>query len=1111
MISPPFARSLLLLVSIGSVAAGFDVLGPYDAQVAENVAKLRDASPTARAAAAEALGFLRAYAAEDVLIGRLEDDSQQVRRQAAMALAWCGGRKAVGPLLATLDDDDWLVRQAAHVSLTNLTGMEFPFHSTASTPKRADQAARWRAWWAAVPHDRPPQDVLRLLAGNEKNEKGTGPFFRNGPEGASHKMDLSPFRSWRQERGVRALGALGGRGATDAVIDLLGPAPTSAQKLRPMVRAAIRALGRLREEAGFQTLVVLLDNPMWARNAADALGDFGDRRAVPHLIAAYRRYAKNLAGGDPAEVPRDDKMGFPSEDRMLETPYRIAFALCRLPLDDPAHLAALREIAPQIMANLPGDHDTFFLYEPEVGHLLTRHLIERTGMRQRACEHAFELLGQPRRVPKPTAPVQWSQFAAYRISSWLPCVCIEKEDLPRLLALLQHPEGWVRLNAAKTLAWLGDKRAIEPVAKMLAEAKAEADFGYNGTFKNEEYDDPAPRWREGLIRALGLLKAHEHTELIVRILEDERSVVEIRMSAAEALADLGNKRALAALEKAALEHSFHCVRHVARDAVRMHGIRLGNTVPPQRPRTALRGVEPPNTPSTSTHLPEAIVFIKGNNNIPNTIGTVEQADRWRQTYVVTDSGPVYRPGRNLYVLSPPRPDGTATPWPDSTVTPLTKFDDGYVAEPEVSWDGTHVLGPYHDTGPVYLPDGRIALSTSRSGIRDEYHGYPCTALWVMNADGTDMHPIATNIGRDNEPAVLGDGRIVFSRLDVFYSRNKTELTLHAMHPDGTKDVVLYGPERRQFWRNLDHGPRTPADGQEAPLTHRVLRMTQPQQMADGRHVIVVTQGGLALIGTRRDTEEIITPDNKTRAYTTPWPLPDGTVLCASTLKTPDRKKVDLGLYLFDPATKRLDLVYNDPATADFEPRPIVPRRQPVVQAEQARRHDYTGRFVCTSVFATQEEDVAERGRLVRLIEGVPRPARHSTHTNPWEVWKNHGGTFARVLGTAPLAPDGSFYVEAPADRLLHFQVLDSDRRVVGNQRTWIYPRPGELKSCVGCHEGPHTTTRGNDPLATHYPPLQFLPDADRFRYRAKAWFKGSLPGEIEERTRTARAVSLMGR
>ena len=83
--------------------------------------------------------------------------------------------------------------------------------------------------------------------------------------------------------------------------------------------------------------------------------------------------------------------------------------------------------------------------------------------------------------------------------------------------------------------------------------------------------------------------------------------------------------------------------------------------------------------------------------------------------------------------------------------------------------------------------------------------------------------------------------------------------------------------------------------------------------------------------------------------------------------------------------------------------------------------------------------------------------------------------------------------------------------MVGNQLTWIYPRPGETKSCVGCHEPPHSTTRGNDPLASHQPPFNFQPRGDEFTYRAKAWFKGSLPAEIEERTRTVRAVNLLGR
>ncbi len=1261
-------RSILAVVALlfatGPAVADRRPQGPYDGQVADKIAKLGDDAPQVRAGAAEALGFLRAYSAEAALIRRLHDPAHEVRRQAAMALALCGGREAVLPLLAALDDEDWIVRQAAHVSLTNLTGMEFPFHSTASPEKRASQAGRWRDWWAAVPADRPPKEVLELLSGPKggtspaglSGATGGGPVTtsstyrgppeilldgRIGPEYwqtknvpfpqwctvdlgkakeigqvlvhqhsaafvmteydlavsldnrkfdvVQRKRGVTPVKlliefpkrkvryvritsyasknptypttffeiemggpnqlrpagvlvrpnpiEWRQERGLRALGALGGRGATEAILEVLGPVPTTAKNYRPTIRAGIRSLGRLHEEAGFQALIALLDNPFWARHAADALGDSGDARAVPALLAAYPRYAKNLAGGDPPGVPRDDKMGFPSEDRMLEGPYGIIFALCRLPLESPEDRAALRQLAPQIMANLPGDHDTFMLYQPEVGHLLTHYLLEQSGLRQQACEHAFELLGQPRRVAKPVDAPEGSKFAAYRISSWLPCVCTEKEDLPRLLALLGHKEGWVRINAAKTIGWLGDRRAIAPVAKILAEAKAEADFGYNGTFKNEEYNDPAPRWREALIRALGLLGANEHTELIVRILEDERSVAGVRHAAAEALADLGNERALAALKKAALEHSFHCVRHIARDALRQRGIRID--VPAAMPQTPRAGVarDLDSASRSDSHARqasgqlEAIVFIKGNNSIPNTIGTVEQADRWRATYVVTDSGPAYRPGRNLYVLRPPRPDGK--------VTPLTNFADGYVAEPELSWDATHVVfsyrgqddpwwhvyridvdgsglkqltfGPYHDVGPAYLADGRIVFTSSRSGIRDEYHGYPCTALCVMNADGSDVHPIATNIGRDNEPAVLHDGRIVFSRLEVFYSRNKTELTLHAVHADGTQDVVLYGPERRQYWRNLNHGPRTPADGQEAPLTHRVLRMTQPQPMPDRRHIIVVTQGGLVLVGPRRDTEEIITPDNDVRSYTTPFPLPDGKVLCASTLKESDRKKVDLGLYRFDPATKELELIYNDPAWADFEPRPVLARRPPMVHSPHAQRHAYSGRFVCTSVFATQEADVAVRGRLVRLVEGVPVVTRHSTHTNPWPVWKNHGGTFARVLGTAPLAPDGSFFVEVPADRLLHFQVLDSDSRVVGNQLTWVSPRPGEQKSCIGCHETPDTTSRGHDPLATHYPPIDFLPSGDEFSYRAKAWFKGHLPDEIEARTRTVRAVNLLGR
>ncbi len=1098
--------------------AGPPLQNPYRRQVAENLAKLGSDDAPTRAAGAETLGFLRAYSAEDGLLGRVDDPSVEVRRRAVLALAWCGGRKSVARLIEKLADADWTVRQAAEVALTNLTGMEFPLDGLASPRERASQTEVWRRWWASVPGDRPPREVLALVA----------------PAGV-------PIE-WRLERGLRALGALGGRGATRSILDVLGPAPPTAEKFRPMVRAGIRSLGRLKDEAGYRALVHLLDNTTWARAAADALGDLGDPRAAGELLRRYPRYAKTLQGENPENVPADDVMGFPSEDRMLETPYWFSYALARLPLESAEDLALLGRLAPRMMANQQGDHDTFMLYQPEVGHLLTRYLMEKSGLRQEACEYVFQRLGQARRLPPPPEKTTvWPDFPPYRLASWLPTVCTDRADLPRLVNLLDHPQGWVRINAAKTLAWLGDPAAIEPIARRLAASKPEADFGYSGTFKDEEYNDPAPRWREALVRALGLLGAKEHAAMIARILNDERSAPEIRHAAAEALADLGGSAAVDALRDAALHHKLFCVRQIARDALRARGIFVTGPRPSgdpgQQAPVARGGNNTVRPPALSPGRPgglktiAAVVFLQGSNSLPNTLGTVEQADRWRSTYVVTDSGPAYRPGRNLVVLRPPRPDGR--------VTPLTRFDDGYVAEPEVAPDGSHVLfcrrgeddpwwqiyrinvdgtgltqltrGPYHHVGPTYLPDGRIVLAASRSGIRDEYHGYPCTVLCTMNADGSNLRPLATNIGRDNEPAILPDGRIVFSRLEVFYSRNKTELTLHAIHADGTQDVVLYGPERRVFWRNLDHGPRTPADGQEAPLTHRVLRMTQPQPMPDGRHVVVSTQGGLALVGLGRGAERLICGDFKQWAYTTPFPLADGTILCAACKKEAEREKINLGLYLLDPATGKRTLVFDDPARADFEPRPILARPRGRLQPDQTVAGGYSGRFLCSTVFATQEAEVPVRGRLVRLVEGVPVVARHSTQTNDWPVWKNHGGTFARVLGTAPLAADGSFYVRAPADRLLHFQVLDSDRRVVGNQRTWIYPRPGERKSCVGCHENPHTTTRGNDPLASHSPPLDFLPDGREFTYRAKAWFKGYLPDAIEERTRTVRAVNLLAR
>ena len=115
---------------------------------------------------------------------------------------------------------------------------------------------------------------------------------------------------------------------------------------RRAIQAGLRSLGRLRDPEALPWLMSWAWETDWARYAAEALGDFGDPKAIPALISAYPQYGETLRGDMPPRLPSDDRPGFEWLDRMYETPYEIASALARLPLDDPRDVAALRRISP---------------------------------------------------------------------------------------------------------------------------------------------------------------------------------------------------------------------------------------------------------------------------------------------------------------------------------------------------------------------------------------------------------------------------------------------------------------------------------------------------------------------------------------------------------------------------------------------------------------------------------------------------------------------------------------------------------------------------------------------------------------------------------------------
>ncbi|MHC4266725.1 MAG: HEAT repeat domain-containing protein [Planctomycetota bacterium] len=202
------AKSYLLIVVLLSIFVSHNTeifgeglnpklkLNPFEHQVSEQLEKLKSDSAYTRAGAAEAIGFLRAYSAADELSKALQDDSELVRREAAMALAWCGSRKHIEFLLDVLNDPDWVVRQSAWVTLTNLTGMEFPFDALASNAVQEKQVEKWRTWWSSVPENSAGQEIFELVESKDNEER---------------------------LRGVRALGSFGGKGASEAIISVVHP------------------------------------------------------------------------------------------------------------------------------------------------------------------------------------------------------------------------------------------------------------------------------------------------------------------------------------------------------------------------------------------------------------------------------------------------------------------------------------------------------------------------------------------------------------------------------------------------------------------------------------------------------------------------------------------------------------------------------------------------------------------------------------------------------------------------------------------------------------------------------------------------------------------------
>ena len=115
---------------------------------------------------------------------------------------------------------------------------------------------------------------------------------------------------------------------------------------------------------------------------------------------------------------------------------------------------------------------------------------------------------------------------------------------------------------------------------------------------------------------------------------------------------------------------------------------------------------------------------------------------------------------------------------------------------EINTDGSGfkqlTFGEWDDMDPAYLPDGGIVFVSSRGRRFIPCNHTEAAILFRMDADGSNMLRLSANNVRDDRPAVLPNGQVVYSRWEYVDSSIGSYRDLWVMNPDGTNQMILYG-------------------------------------------------------------------------------------------------------------------------------------------------------------------------------------------------------------------------------------------------------------------------------------------------------------------------------
>ena len=80
------------------------------------------------------------------------------------------------------------------------------------------------------------------------------------------------------------------------------------------------------------------------------------------------------------------------------------------------------------------------------------------------------------------------------------------------------------------------------------------------------------------------------------------------------------------------------------------------------------------------------------------------------------------------------------------------------------------------------------------------------------------------------------------------------------------------------------------------------------------------------------------------------------------------------------------------------------------------------------------------------------------------LYTRDGAGTPKVLGTASVERDGSFFLQVPSEQPLQIELLDASGKTLKREAGFFWMRRGEQRGCVGCHAGPENAPENAVPM-----------------------------------------------